>query len=211
MTDFPEFPAEAFAKQDTTPDEQFYAEPRFVAHIDFGAVEAVTALYRELFPAGGTILDLMSSWISHLPADVAYAEVVGHGMNERELAANRRLTRFIVQNLNADPALPLAADMFDAAAICVSIQYLQKPVDVLRDVARVLKPGAPLAITFSNRCFPTKAVHLWQALKDEDHAKLVSLYLERAGFARIEARTLLAPQRGADPLWAVIGRAPSSV
>jgi SAM-dependent methyltransferase len=203
----PGFPAEAFSKEDPSGDHLFYAAPRFVTHIDGGAVEAVTGLYRELLPAGGVILDLMSSWISHLPSEVTYKEVIGHGMNAMELKANARLSRSFVQNLNENQVLPLADASVDAAMICVSIQYLQKPVAVLREVARVLKPGGALAITFSNRCFPTKAVAVWQALPDEEHAKLVTLYLEHAGFAQVESRTLLPMlQRGVDPLWAVIGR-----
>ncbi len=206
-SELPGVPPEAFLKEDPGPDQVFYAQPRFVAHIDGNAIEAVTALYQTLLPQGGVILDLMSSWISHLPRDVAYGEVIGHGMNAMELKSNPRLSRFFVQNLNEDQILPLEAQSVDAALICVSIQYLLKPVAVLRDLARVLKPGGLVAITFSNRCFPTKAVAIWQALKDEDHAKLVTLYLEHAGFAQVESRTLVAPgQKGIDPLGAVIGR-----
>jgi hypothetical protein len=206
MNDLPEFPPSAFLKQDPSPDEQFYAAPRFVTHIDDDAIATVTALHRSLFPPGGVILDLMSSWISHLPRDVAYGEVVGHGMNEEELAANTQLTRHFVQNLNANPVLPIDSASIDAAAICVSIQYLQQPVAVLREVARVLKPGAPVAITFSNRCFPTKAVALWLALSDEQHARLVAFYLRRAGFAAVETQLPDKIVRGQDPLYAVIGR-----
>ena len=167
----------------------------------------MTGLYRELFPAGGAVLDLMSSWVSHLPDDVEYAEVIGHGMNAAELAANPRLTRRFVQDLNRDPALPLDDASMDAAAICVSIQYLQQPVAVLREVARVLRPGGVVAIAFSNRCFPTKAVAVWQALDGPEQCRLVALYLDRAGFPAIEARELSPQGRwGQDPLWAVIGR-----
>ena len=200
------FPAHAFAKQDAAPDRLFYAMPRFVTHIDEGAIAAVTALYRALFPPGGTVLDLMGSWVAHLPDDVAYAEVIGHGMNEAELAANPRYSRWFVQDLNERPALPLASGTVDAAAICVSVQYLQQPVEVLREVERVLQPGGVLAITFSNRCFPTKAVAIWQALDGEEHQRLVALYLQHAGFAAAEPRTLIAPSADGDPLWAVIGR-----
>ncbi len=205
-TDLPEFPAHAFAKADPAPDDAFYAVPRFVTHIDDQAIAAVTALYRDLFPPGGVVLDLMGSWVSHLPGDVAYAEVIGHGMNAEELGANPRYARWFVQDLNANPVLPLADRSIDAAAICVSIQYLQDPVAVLRELARVLKPGGVVAITFSNRCFPTKAVAIWQALETGQHQRLVALYLERAGFAAVEPRTLVPPFAPGDPLWAVVGR-----
>lgn len=206
--DLPELPPEAFAKEDPSPDPAFYATPRFVTHIDEGAIAAVTGLYRALFPAGGTVLDLMGSWVSHLPPEIAYGAVIGHGMNEEELKANPRYTRWFAQDLNANPLLPLADQSIDAAAICVSVQYLQQPVAVFRELKRVMKPGGPLAITFSNRCFPTKAVAIWLHLPMGQHDRLVGLYLDRAGFTSLETRTLIAPGLDQDPLWAVIGRAP---
>ena len=207
MTDLSDFPLRAFAKADPSPDALFYAEPRFVTHIDDRAICAVTQLYRELLPANGRVLDLMSSWVSHLPEDVSYAEVVGHGLSEAELSRNTRLARHFVQDLNRDTKLPLDDASFDAACCCVSVQYLEQPVTVLREVRRVLKPGAPVVITFSDRCFPTKAVLIWQA-NDIDRVDLVSLYLARAGFTSIEDRQMHTRDRGGDPLWAVLGRVP---
>ncbi len=205
MTDFPELPARAFAKEDPSPDEAFYSFPRFVAHIDDAAIAAVTGLYRETLPTGGVILDLMGSWISHLPGDGDYRQVIGHGMNSEELAANPVLSRYFVQDLNESQTLPLDSDSVDAATMCVSVQYLQKPVSVFRDVMRVLVPGGGVVVTFSNRCFPTKAVAIWQELSGQEQSALVALYLRRAGFAEVEAREVL-PGHGTDPLWAVLGR-----
>jgi len=203
--DLPDLPPHALAKFDRNPDPLFYAQPRFVTHIDAAAIAAVTDLYREIVPAGGDVLDLMSSWVSHLPDEVAYASVVGHGLNAEELAANPRLTRSFVQDLNAAPHLPLDTASVDAALICVSVQYLQRPVAVLTEIARVLRPGAPVVISFSNRCFPTKAVAIWHGLDAAGQAQLVGLYLERAGFARIEG-DVLRPEGGpGDPMTAVIG------
>ena len=204
--DLTDFPPEAFAKYDTSPDPAFYAQPRFVTHIDAGAIAALTELYKEIVPAGGDILDLMSSWVSHLPDGVAYASVTGHGLNATELAANTRLDRSFVQDLNAEPRLPLQAGSMDAALMCVSVQYLQRPVAVLSEVARVLRPGAPVVISFSNRCFPTKAVAIWNALDGTGHAQLVGLYCQRAGFSRIETRVLKAGGGRGDPMTAVIAR-----
>jgi SAM-dependent methyltransferase len=206
---FPGLPAGAFDRIDGGDDADFYAFPRLVTHIDEGAIAALTDFYRGILPAGGVVLDLMSSWVSHLPPDVAYGEVIGHGLNAEELAANPRLTRWFVRDLNRDPVLPLEDASADAALICVAIQYLRHPLAVLAEVARVLKPGAPLAISFSNRCFPTKAVAIWRALDGAGHARLVAIYLERAGFGDIEIHR---PRDGAqgDPLTVVTGRAPGA-
>ena len=203
-TPFPEFPPEAFAKQDTGDDLAFYAPPRLVTHIDEAAASALQRYYRANLPEGGRLLDLMSSWVSHLPPDRHYAEVVGHGMNSTELEANPRLTRWFVQNFNDDTALPINDHAFEAAMCCVGVQYLQQPLAVFAEVRRVLVPGGPFIVSFSNRCFPTKAVAIWQALDTKGQAALVKLYLERAGFSKIGIN-LLADGRDGDPLVAVEG------
>ena len=199
-------PPGAFDRADEAPDTSFYRTARLVTHIDAAAIQAVTQLYREHFPPGGTILDLMSSWVSHLPPDVTYARVVGLGMNQDELASNPRLTEYRVHDLNAEPHLPYADGEFDGAAICVSIQYLTQPVEVLREVGRVLRPSASVVITFSNRCFPTKAVRVWQLRDDAGHRQLVESYLRAAGSWTEITSLDRTPASGGDPLFAVTAR-----
>lgn len=202
----PAFSSDLFRRHDESSDARFYDFPRFVTHIDDAAIAFVTELYREFFPANGAILDLMSSWVSHLPEDVSFSRVAGLGMNRKELAANPRLTETVVQSLNADPTLPFGVPEFDAAAICVSVQYLTEPIKIFVEIARVLKENAPLVVTFSNRCFPTKAVDIWNRLDDEGHVQLVGEYFLRSEkFHEIEVRRHL-PSSG-DPLFAVGGRA----
>jgi len=203
MQQLPGLPPAAFDKEDPSPDADFYDFPRFVTHIDEAAIAAVTRVYRETLPPGGAILDLMSSWVSHLPADVSYAAVVGHGMNAEELAANPRHSRWFVQDLNIEPALELGDGEFDAACLCVSVQYLQRPVEVFREVRRVSRPGAPFVVSFSNRCFPTKAVAIWRAFSGLDQQRLVGAYMRAAGFSHVTEQAS-TPPRG-DPLWLVIG------
>ncbi|HUC72005.1 MAG TPA: methyltransferase domain-containing protein [Stellaceae bacterium] len=199
----------AFAKLDAEEDEIFYEPARLVCHIDDGAIAALTDFYRAVLPAGGVLVDLMSSWVSHLPPEIAYGEIIGHGMNAEELAANPRLNRWFVQNFNRDPTLPLSDDSADAAMICVSIQYLERPVELLGEVARVLRPGGPVVIGFSNRCFWTKAVAVWRSLDDNGHARLVEHYLRHAGFADIETHRLAEwVEDQSDPMIAVVARAP---
>lgn len=196
-------PAEAFAKADPSNDALFYAEPRFVQHIDEAAIAALTAFYAQILPQAADVLDLMSAWVSHLPPGFT-GHVVGHGMNAEELAANPQLDDYFVQNLNLDPALPLQDAGFDAVLCCVGVQYLAQPDKVFADVARLLRPGAPVIVSFSNRCFPTKAVAVWRALDGRGHADLVSHYLRNAGFERIAVH-ILRDGRTSDPLTAVVG------
>jgi hypothetical protein len=206
MEDEHRLPSGAFTKLDDEDDEIFYEPPRLVCHIDDGAIAALTGFYRSVLPPGGVLLDLMSSWVSHLPAEIGYREVLGHGMNAAELAANPRLSRWFIQNLNRETSLPVGTASVDAVMICVSVQYLQQPVAVLREVARVLRTGGSLVISFSNRCFWTKAVAIWRALDDEGHAHLVERYLRDAGFARIETRQLAEwVEDVSDPMIAVVG------
>jgi SAM-dependent methyltransferase len=207
----PPLPEEAFRRYDEAPDEEFYLLPRYVTHIDDRAIAAVTQLYRELFPPGGEILDLMSSWVSHLPPEVSYSRVIGLGMNAAELRRNERLDAYVVHNLNRTPQLPFGDAEFEGCGICVSIDYLIHPVEVLREVGRVLKVGAPLIISFSNRCFPTKAVAVWHQLDDRGHVKQVQRYLKEAGnFTNIRSLDRSPRRLFSDPLYAVIGESMTS-
>ena len=200
----PELPPGAFLKEDRDDDGVFYGPARLVTHIDAEATRALTACYRATLPAGGVLLDLMSSWISHLPPELAFKEVIGQGMNAEELRANPRLSRSFVQDLNRAAVLPLEDGSCDAALCCVGVQYLQRPLEVCAEVLRVLRPGAPFIISFSNRCFPTKAVAIWRSLDTRGHAALVRLYLEGAGFRNISAEVLRDGSES-DPLIAVTG------
>ncbi len=200
------FPLGTFARIDESDDAGFYAPPRLVTHIDEQAIAALSAHYGDVISPGGDILDLMSSWVSHLPDNLTLGEVIGHGMNPTELAANPRLTERFVQDLNRDPVLPLTDARCDAALCCVSVQYLQRPVEVFTEVRRVLKNGAPFIVSYSNRCFPTKAVEVWRSLDTRGHASLIHRYMQLAGFSGIAAKVLANGMHG-DPLVAVTGLA----
>lgn len=191
-----------FEKDDRSSDAGFYVMPRKVVHIDDHAINAVMQLYRELLPSNGAVLDLMSSWRSHLPKDVTFSRVAGLGMNAEEMRDNPQLTEHAVQNLNLNQTLPYADGEFDAAVCCVSVQYLQKPVEVFREVSRVLKAGAPFIVTFSNRCFPTKAVNLWRATDDAEHMQLVAIFFAAAGAWQDITMRDRSSRKG-DPLYAV--------
>ncbi len=199
------FKPEHFSRIDETPDSWFYRPPRMVTHIDAPACAALALFYRERLPAGGRILDLMSSCVSHLPEDVVFDRVIGHGMNVAELKANPRLTGGFVQDLNGRPSLPFADAAFDGCVVAVSVQYLTRPLEVFAEVARILRPGAPFILSFSNRMFPTKAVAIWRALDDHRHGALVDLYFKLSGgFGPAEFLDISPFPGRSDPLYAVV-------
>lgn len=166
------------AKQDARPDAAFYRQPRFVQHVDAAFRTRLTALYRQRLRPGDRVLDLMSSWVSHLPDEMAFAHVQGHGMNREELAANSHLDHFFVQNLNATPALPLEDASVDAVLCAVSVQYLQHPERVFAETARVLRPGGRVIVSFSNRMFASKAIRAWREASGPERLALVARYLD---------------------------------
>jgi SAM-dependent methyltransferase len=199
----PALPAHFFARVDESPDAEFYAAPRLVLHVDPETVSALSELYRDELPVEGALLDLMSSWVSHLPGDVAYTQVAGLGMNAAELDANPRLRERVVHDLNLDPTVPFANASFDAVLCAFSVQYLTRPVEVFRDCARVLRPGGKLVIATSHRLFPTKAIAAWRALGADDRTRLLQGYLARAGGYESSRFVDRSPPL-ADPLWVVI-------
>jgi SAM-dependent methyltransferase len=190
-----------FARGDPTPDQLFYSWPRLVTHIDDDAIAAVGALYDEL-GIEGDVLDLMSSWVSHFRQRPARLTVLG--MNGEELAANAQAVVTVVHDLNADPSLPFDDASFDAAVCCVSVDYLVHPVAVFRDVARVVRRGGPFVCTFSNRCFPTKAIAGWLYANDTQRCAIVADYFRQAGGwdgPTVDQRT--PAHHFGDPLYAV--------
>jgi len=196
-----EFPPGAFRRMNEEDDLLFYALPRRVVHIDDRAIAALRGLYAALVPASATVLDLMSSWRSHLPPTFT-GTVIGLGMNRDEMRDNPQLGQGIVHDLNREPSLPFNDAAFDAALCAVSVQYLTRPVDVFREVARCLRPRAPFIVSFSNRCFPEKAVALWHAADDAQHGAIVTAYFAAsAAFTDIEQWA--HPSPAGDPLYAV--------
>ena len=197
-----------FDRMDESDDALFYREPRLVVHIDDAAIEAIGRIFKELLPANGVLLDLMSSWRSHLPADFMKERMVGLGLNAVEMRENPQLDDYVVHDVNREPQLPFEDECFDGVLLTVSVQYLRRPVEVFGEVARILKPGARLVVTFSNRMFPTKAVRIWQACTDEQRMTLVKMYMQRAGgFEGIRAEDRSPEPKGfSDPVYLVTGR-----
>ena len=200
-----ELPARLMARHDESDDGDFYSVPRIVTHVDDATMAALTEAYRSLIPAGARVLDLQSSWVSHLPPEVAYASVTRHGMNPEELSQNPRLAERVVQDLNREPELPFADGSFDVALDAFSVQYLVRPVSVLRSVRRVLAPGGSCVIALSHRMFPTKAIAVWPVMDMADRARWVGVYFRLAG-GWSEPVVLDRSPAGADPLWLVVAR-----
>jgi SAM-dependent methyltransferase len=203
-------------KLDSSDDTLFYAEPRFVQHLDAAFRARLTQLYRQRIPACAVVLDLMSSWVSHLPEEVRYQKVIGHGLNAEELAANPRFDRHWVQDLNRDQRLPLEDASVDAVLIVAGWQYLQQPEAVAAELLRVVRPRGQVIVAFSNRMFFQKAPQVWTDGGDRDHLAYVGRVLLAQGWGRPE---LIAESTSAagplgwigakgDPFFAVVAERP---
>jgi len=201
-------------KLDDTDDKLFYDYPRFVTHVDEGFIQQLTELYRDRLKPNTRILDMMSSWVSHLPQEISFTHVEGHGLNAEELARNPQLNHYFVQNLNENPQLPLKDQDFDAVLNCVSVQYLQYPEAVFSEIHRILKPGGVAIFSFSNRMFFQKAIQAWREGTEASRVELVKGYFSAVpGFTSPEviARVSTLPNllqwmgvTGGDPFYAVI-------
>ena len=214
-TDF--FSEDPFARRDEAEDSGFYDTPRLVHHLDETARDMVGDLHKRFVKDGMRVLDLMSSWSSHLPREVRPAHVCGLGMNKTELEHNPSLTEIRIHDLNNFPVLPYASEDFDVVICTASIEYLTHPVRVFSDVARVLKPGGVFVVSFSNRWFPTKAIHIWEQLHEFERMGLVLEYFLRSGvfdnFGTYTMRGLPRPANDkyagelifSDPVFAVWG------
>jgi SAM-dependent methyltransferase len=194
------FPDGFFSRRDEGDDARFYREPKALYHIDEHAVAAVSDLYDEL-GLYGAVLDLCSSWTSHLARTPERLVVLG--MNAVELEDNPQAHEWVVHDLNRDPTLPFADASFDGAMCTVSVDYLVRPLEVFDEVARVLRPGAPFVCTFSNRCFPTKAIQGWLSTDDRFHVQLVAEYFRRSVGWDPPLFEQRPTPRSADPLYAV--------
>ncbi|MEM9004322.1 MAG: class I SAM-dependent methyltransferase [Cyanobacteria bacterium P01_F01_bin.86] len=193
------------AKLDATSDTLFYELPRFVTHVDEGFIQQLTDLYRERLQPDSRIFDMMSSWVSHLPEDITFEQVEGHGMNEEELARNPQLDHYFVQNLNENDTLPLEDQSFDAVLNTVSVQYLQYPEAVFAEIYRILKPGGVAIISFSNRMFYQKAIAAWRDGTEAQRVELVKQYFRSVpGFGTPE---VIAKPSAVSPILQMLGLA----
>ena len=172
-------------KRDICDDEIFYQQPRFVHHLSDSFRNRLTSLYSEYLLNHHIILDLMSSWVSHLPSNISYKKVIGHGMNEAELSSNERLDRFFVQNLNKKQNMPIEDSSVDVGLIVAGWQYLQYPEKVSLELSRVIKSDSLLIISFTNRAFWTKAPNIWTYSSEEKRIEYVTSVLTSNGW-RIE-------------------------
>ncbi len=202
------FAPEYFQREDEEDDRIFYQSPRLVVHIDQGAIAAISDFFKSQIPENAEILDLMSSWRTHWPADHPKEKMVGLGLNQVELKENPDLDEFVVHDVNKDLELPFEDESFDAVVITVSAQYLTSPIETFAQVNRILRPGGTFIVSFSNRMFGTKAVLIWRNSTDRGRVDLVGTYMEAAGNLEDIQAAFLNPQTSPpnDPMYAVYSR-----
>jgi SAM-dependent methyltransferase len=215
QTDF--LSRDAFDRRDNAMDTLFYSQDRQVRHIDARASKTLSDLYKRQIAPGATILDLMSGLDSHLPDDLDLQKVHGLGLNKNELKANRQLTDFSIQDLNANPHLPFQDQAFDTVICALSVEYLVNPVAVFNDVSRVLRPNGKFIVSFSNRMFPEKAIRIWEDLHEFERMGLIIDYykqskgwglistLSQRGYPRPVEDRYYHKLRYSDPVYAIMG------
>lgn len=206
----PKWPAEwpytdlDFKRMDESDDKIFYDTPRLCYHIDDGAVSALTQYYQESLKDGDDVLDICSSWVSHYPKEWKGGNVAGLGMNDYELSQNPQLNSYVVKDLNEDPIFPFEDKSFDKVTCVVSVDYLNKPLEVFKEIGRVLRPGGECIISMSNRCFPTKAFQIWLQTNDLEHIFITGSFFHYSGMFDPPTCSDRSPNPGmSDPLFIV--------
>ena len=206
-----------FQREDDGTDLVFYNAPRFVQHIDDRAIEVVKGLYGGFVHDGMRVLDLMSSWTSHLPEALRLKQLSGLGLNAEELKKNKELSDWVVHDLNENPILPYKNESYDAVVCTVSIEYLIDPETVFKEIGRILRPGGMFIVTFSNRWFPEKVINIWKDLHEFERMGLVMEYFQKSEmFTDLETYSIRGLPRptndkyfpelmDSDPIYAVWG------
>ena len=196
------FPPGFFDRYDEQPDGVFYEPLRLVTHIDDGAIAAVGELYdRARADRRRARPDVVVGL--PLPAAAGVADGARHerrragpqpdGDGGRRPRPQRRPAPAVRRRARSTPS-----------TCCVSVDYLVRPVEVFADVARVLRPGGLFVCTFSNRCFPTKAIRGWLANDDMRPAGHRARLLRGVGRRSPRRRWPTATRaRPGDPLYAV--------
>ncbi|MBU2509727.1 class I SAM-dependent methyltransferase [bacterium] len=206
-----------FARENENPDLEFYSTPRLVNHVDLKAMENISELYSRFVKPGMKVLDLMAGGNSHINEGIKDVKVTGLGMNTEELGKNNRLTENLIHDLNQNPSIPSADNEFDMVVCTVSVEYLTQPVAVFKEVGRVLKPGSPFVLSFSDRWFPEKVVRIWTELHPFERLGLVTTYFKQSGlFSDLHTETVRGyprpvsdsqymVRRESDPIFAIWG------
>jgi hypothetical protein len=214
-TDF--FSDDPFSRKDNDEDGRFYVNPRFVNHVDNAAIGQISDLYGKFLKPGMRVLDLMSSWTSHVPPQVHLGRLTGLGLNKEELQANEQLSDYIIHDLNINPRLPFNDNSFDVVVCTVSVEYMIRPFEVFEEINRILKPGCYFVVTFSDRWFPPKVVKIWHEMHEFERIGLVMEYFLASGKYRnletFSIRGLPRPlddkyygqRRVSDPVFCVAG------
>ncbi len=200
-----EYPESSFDREDESDDSLFYLEPRLLVHIDDAAINELENYLSDQLPERAIILDLMTSWRSHIPENLVMNEVYGLGMNAEEMSGNPQLNQWIVKDINKDSHLPYEENLFDAVMVIVSVQYMTDPISIFKEVNRVLKKTGKFHVVYSNRMFPTKATKIWKVFNDIERANLIGSYFANSGSWSVPNAVNLSPTGNfpSDPLFAV--------
>ena len=192
-------------KEDHDDDSLFYSQPRFAYHLDEAFRSRLSKLYSDYILDDSVVLDLMSSWVSHLPNNKKYKQVIGHGMNQAELERNKQLDSFWIQNLNLNQKLPFDDSTIDVCLMAAAWQYLQYPEDIAAELRRIIKRNGLLIVSFSNRAFWSKTPLIWRDGSDSQHINYIKAILTSEGWSKFTVVAETTSAKGIRSFFGQIG------
>ncbi|MCU0691119.1 MAG: class I SAM-dependent methyltransferase [Polyangiaceae bacterium] len=118
---------------------------------------------------------------------------------------NPALSSIVLRDINREPHLPFEDDRFDAVVCSGSIDLLTHPIEIVRDVARVLRKGGVFVVSFTDRTIMPKSIEAWREEGNEGRLVVATALFTFSGvFPRplvevedIDARASVIPDSGA--------------
>jgi len=182
--ELPFLPPGSFDTANTASDKEFWGQMKEGVqwYLPKDAARFIYRKLRSILPVGSRILDLMSGYHSYTPRKPRLSAIVGLGVSTDEMRANRRLTSYVVCDINVLPNLPFCDNSFDAIIMTSGIAYVKHPFILFKETNRILKPGGIFAVVFGENSYALKTVRIWRENCFEARLNLVRYYFEHGGF-----------------------------
>jgi SAM-dependent methyltransferase len=157
-------------------------------------LQLLEAGYARLLGEGefSEVLDLLGGSERFTPEQAA-GSLLAPTPQARGADAHRRVMLQVAQDLDEQPLLPFEDGAFDAVLVTLDVGALRRPLEVFREVGRVLQPGGLVAVSFGRAALDEAHTRLWALAGDREQLMLAEAYIEfaAAGFTAPTSITLL--------------------